>query len=77
MVKKNRDESRKHANSEFMLISQSSPERLQVCRGVYDLVSRAATLTRNNKAHRIQSRFYRSLQIALDHAHASRAVSSE
>lgn len=33
----------------------------------------AATLTRNNKAYRFQSRFYRSLQIALDHAHASRA----
>lgn len=69
--------SRTYVNSEFMLIPKYNPERSRLCRRVYDLVSRVATLTRNNKAYRIQSRFYRSLQIALDHAHASRAVSSE
>jgi len=45
--------------------------------GLRSRFASSATLTRNNKAYRIQSRFYRSLQIALDHAHASRVVSSE
>jgi len=50
-----------------MLISQVIRDVRDVVVGCTNSFSRIATLTRNNKAYR----FYRSLQIALDHAHAS------